>query len=159
MVPPMFIPFFLELKAARGPGSLREYLTLLEGMEAGLATYDVEAFYCLARSTLVKDERHIDRFDQVFSHVFKGVEALSGEGGIDPANLPEEWLRRLAEKHLTEEEKKLVEALGGFEKLMETLKKRLEEQKGRHQGGSKAPRLTIMRASPPATARGTTAAP
>ncbi len=133
----MFIPFFLELKAARVPVSLREYLTLLEGMEAGLATYDVEAFYYLARSTLVKDERHIDRFDQVFSHVFKGVEALSGEGGIDPTNLPEEWLRRLAEKHLTEEEKKLVEALGGFEKLMETLKKRLEEQKGRHQGGSK----------------------
>jgi len=133
----MFIPFFLELKAARVPVSLREYLTLLEGMEAGLATYDVEAFYYLARSTLVKDERHIDRFDQVFSHVFKGVEALSGEGGVDPANLPEEWLRRLAEKHLTEDEKKLVEALGGFEKLMETLKKRLEEQKGRHQGGSK----------------------
>jgi len=133
----MFIPFFLELKAARVPVSLREYLTLLEGMEAGLATYDVEAFYYLARSTLVKDERHIDRFDQVFSHVFKGIEALSGEGGIDPANLPEEWLRRLAEKHLTEEEKKLVEALGGFDKLMETLKKRLEEQKGRHQGGSK----------------------
>jgi uncharacterized protein with von Willebrand factor type A (vWA) domain len=133
----MFIPFFLELKAARVPVSLREYLTLLEGMEAGIATYDVEAFYYLARSTLVKDERHIDRFDQVFSHVFKGVEALSGEGGVDPANLPEEWLRRLAEKHLTEDEKKLVEALGGFEKLMETLKKRLEEQKGRHQGGSK----------------------
>jgi uncharacterized protein with von Willebrand factor type A (vWA) domain len=133
----MFIPFFLELKAARVPVSLREYLTLLEGMEAGLATFDVEAFYFLARATLVKDERHIDRFDQVFSHVFKGIEALSGEGGIDPANLPEEWLRRLAEKHLTEEEKKLVEALGGFEKLMETLKKRLEEQKGRHQGGSK----------------------
>lgn len=133
----MFIPFFLELKAARVPVSLREYLTLLEGMEAGLATYDVEAFYYLARSTLVKDERHIDRFDQVFAHVFKGVEAVSAEAGPDVAALPEEWLRRLAEKHLTEEEKKLVEALGGFDKLMETLKKRLEEQKGRHQGGSK----------------------
>jgi len=133
----MFIPFFLELKAARVPVSLREYLALLEGLEAGLVTYDVEGFYYLARSTLVKDERHIDRFDQVFSHVFKGVGALSGEGGINVADIPEEWLRRLAEKHLTEEEKRLVEALGGFEKLMETLKKRLEEQKGRHQGGSK----------------------
>ncbi|MGE0674987.1 MAG: VWA domain-containing protein [Methylibium sp.] len=133
----MFIPFFLERKAARVPVSLREYLSLLEGLEAGLVTYDVEGFYYLARAALVKDERHIDRFDQVFAHVFKGVEALSGEGGIDPANLPEEWLRRLAEKHLTDEEKKLVEALGGFDKLMETLKKRLEEQKGRHQGGSK----------------------
>ena len=133
----MFLPFFLELKAAKIPVSLREYLSLLEGMEAGLVDYDVEGFYYLARAALVKDERHIDRFDQVFSHVFKGVEAVSGEGAVDVANLPEEWLRRLAEKHLTEEEKKLVESLGGFEKLMETLKKRLEEQKDRHQGGSK----------------------
>jgi uncharacterized protein len=133
----MFIPFFLELKAAKVPVSLREYLSLLEGMEAGLVEYDVEGFYYLARASLVKDERHIDRFDQVFSHVFKGVEAVSGEGAVDVANLPEEWLRRLAEKHLTEEEKRLVESLGGFEKLMETLKQRLEEQKGRHQGGSK----------------------
>src|SRR5918995_3483640 len=133
----MFIPFFLELKVAKIPVSLREYLTLLEGMEAGLVDYDVEGFYYLARSALVKDERHIDRFDQVFSHVFKGVEALAGENAVDVENIPEEWLRRLAEKHLTDEEKKLVEALGGFEKLMETLKKRLEEQKGRHQDGSK----------------------
>ncbi|TPI32264.1 VWA domain-containing protein [Mesorhizobium sp. B3-1-6] len=133
----MFIPFFLELKAARVPVSLREYLSLLEGLEAGLVDYDVEAFYYLARSALVKDERHIDRFDQVFAHVFKGVEALGGPDAVDVANIPEEWLRRLAEKHLTEEEKKLVEALGGFDKLMETLKQRLEEQKGRHQGGSK----------------------
>lgn len=133
----MFIPFFLELKAARVPVSLREYLTLLEGLEAGLVTYDVEGFYYLARSALVKDERHIDRFDQVFSHVFKGVEAVSGEGALNVADIPEEWLRRLAEKHLSEEEKRLVEALGGFEKLMETLRQRLEEQKGRHQGGSK----------------------
>ncbi|PBB19106.1 VWA domain-containing protein [Mesorhizobium sp. WSM4313] len=133
----MFIPFFLELKAARVPVSLREYLSLLEGLEAGLVDYDVEAFYYLARSALVKDERHIDRFDQVFAHVFKGVEALGSPDAVDVVNIPEEWLRRLAEKHLSEEEKKLVEALGGFEKLMATLKQRLEEQKGRHQGGSK----------------------
>ena len=133
----MFIPFFIELKAARIPVSLREYLSMLEGLESGLVDYDVEGFYFLARAALVKDERHIDRFDQVFSHVFRGLEAVGGPGGIDAENLPEEWLRRLAEKHLTDEEKKLVEALGGFEKLMETLKKRLEEQKERHQGGSK----------------------
>jgi uncharacterized protein with von Willebrand factor type A (vWA) domain len=133
----MFIPFFLELKAARIPVSLREYLTMLEGLEADLVTYDVEGFYYLARSALVKDERHIDRFDQVFSYVFKGVGAVSGEEAVNVADIPEEWLRRLAEKHLTEEEKRLVEALGGFDKLMDTLKKRLEEQKGRHQGGSK----------------------
>ncbi len=133
----MFLPFFLELKAARVPVSLREYLTLLEAMETGLAQYDVEGFYYLARAALVKDERHIDRFDQVFAHVFKGVEAVSGEAPVDVAAIPEEWLRRLAEKHLTEAEKQLVEALGGFDRLMEMLKKRLEEQKGRHQGGSK----------------------
>ncbi|TGV12887.1 VWA domain-containing protein [Mesorhizobium sp. M8A.F.Ca.ET.173.01.1.1] len=133
----MFIPFFLELKAARVPVSLREYLSLLEGLEAGLVDYDVEGFYYLARAALVKDERHIDRFDQVFAHVFKGIEALGGPDAVDFADIPEEWLRRLADKHLTEEEKRLVEALGGFDKLMETLKQRLKEQKGRHQGGSK----------------------
>ncbi|MDR7034099.1 VWA domain-containing protein [Mesorhizobium sp. BE184] len=133
----MFIPFFLDLKATRIPVSLREYLALLEGLETGLVDYDVEGFYYLARSALVKDERHIDRFDQVFARAFKGVEALSGQDSIETVEIPEEWLRRLAEKHLSEEEKKLVEALGGFDKLMETLKQRLEEQKGRHQGGSK----------------------
>ncbi|TGV52114.1 VWA domain-containing protein [bacterium M00.F.Ca.ET.141.01.1.1] len=133
----MFIPFFLELKAARVPVSLREYLSLLEGLEAGLVDYDVEGFYYLARAALVKDERHIDRFDQVFAHVFKGIEALGGPDAVDVADIPEEWLRRLADKHLTEEEKRLVEALGGFDRLMETLKQRLKEQKGRHQGGSK----------------------
>ncbi len=133
----MFIPFFLELKAARIPVSLREYLTLLEGLEADLVPYDVEGFYFLARSSLIKDERYIDRFDRIFSTVFRGVEAVSGEAGVDVAELPDEWLQRLAEKHLTEEEKALVESLGGFDKLMETLRKRLEEQQGRHQGGSK----------------------
>ncbi|TDH37580.1 VWA domain-containing protein [Pseudohoeflea suaedae] len=132
----MFLPFFLELKAAGIPVSLREYLTLIEALDDGMALYDVEGFYFLARSALVKDERFIDRYDRVFSHYFRGLEAVSGDGA-DPRALPEEWLRRLAEKHLTDEEKKLVESLGGFEKLMETLKERLEEQQKRHQGGSK----------------------
>ena len=135
----MFLSFFLKLKAAGIPVTLREHLALLDAMAAGLVTYDVEGFYYLARSSLVKDERFIDRFDRVFAESFKEVEAVSGQAGegIDPRELPEEWLRRLAEKHLTEEEKKLVESLGGFDKLMETLRQRLEEQKGRHQGGSK----------------------
>ena len=133
----MFLPFFLDLRAARIPVTLREYLSLLDGMKAGLVDHDVEGFYYLARAALVKDERHIDRFDRVFAHVFRGVEAVAGEAPLDVASLPEDWLRRLAEKHLTEDEKKLVAALGGFEKLMETLRKRLEEQQGRHQGGSK----------------------
>lgn len=133
----MFLPFFLELKAAGIPASLREYLTLLEALDSGLAQYDVEEFYFLARTVMVKDERFVDRFDQVFSHYFRGLEVVSGEGGAEVRALPEEWLRRLAEKTLTEEEKKLVESLGGFDKLMETLKQRLEEQQKRHQGGSK----------------------
>lgn len=134
----MFIPFFLELKAAKVPVSLREYLTLLEGMETGLVDFDVEGFYYLSRATLVKDERFIDRFDQVFAQVFKGLEAVSGSAeAVDPTDIPDEWLRRMAEKFLTEEEKALVKSLGGFEALMETLKQRLAEQQGRHQGGNK----------------------
>ena len=132
----MFIPFFLELKAAKIPVTLREFLTLMEGMDHHIAGYDVEDFYFLARATLVKDERFIDRFDQVFAHYFKGLASAPGQAPIDIRDLPEEWLRRLADKHLTEDEKRLVEALGGFDKLMETLKQRLAEQKGRHQGGS-----------------------
>jgi uncharacterized protein with von Willebrand factor type A (vWA) domain len=133
----MFLPFFLELKAAKVPVTLREFLLLLEGMEAHIADYDIEAFYYLARASLVKDERFIDRFDRVFAHCFKGVQAVAGTFVIDVAEIPDEWLMRLADKHLSPEEKALVESLGGFEKLMETLKERLAEQKGRHQGGNK----------------------
>ncbi|RMF40361.1 MAG: VWA domain-containing protein [Alphaproteobacteria bacterium] len=133
----MFVPLFLSLREARIPVSLREYLTLLEAVSTGLAQYDVEGFYYLARAALVKDERNLDRFDQVFAHVFKGLEAVTLEEIAAARALPEDWLRKLAEKHLSEEERAEIEALGGFEKLMETLKKRLEEQKGRHQGGSK----------------------
>jgi uncharacterized protein with von Willebrand factor type A (vWA) domain len=133
----MFIPFFLELKAAKVPVTLREFLALLEGMEQHIADYDIEAFYYLARTALVKDERFIDRFDRVFAHSFKGVEAVSGVASVDVKEIPTEWLKRLADRHLSEDEKKLVESLGGFEKLMETLRQRLAEQKERHQGGSK----------------------
>ncbi len=133
----MFIPFFLKLKEAKIPVTLREFLALLEGMEKGLADFDTEAFYFLARTALIKDERHIDRFDRVFSEMFGGLEAISGAEGVETVPIPEEWLKKLAEKHLSEEDKKLVEALGGFDKLMETLRQRLAEQEGRHQGGSK----------------------
>ena len=130
----MFINFFLELRDARVPVSLREYLTLLEGMDAGLADYSINDFYYLSRTTLVKDEKNLDKFDRVFGHVFKGLEAP--EEGIE-AEIPEEWLRKLAERVMTPEEMANIEALGGWDKLMKTLKQRLEEQKKRHQGGSK----------------------
>ncbi|MEM7177062.1 MAG: VWA domain-containing protein [Pseudomonadota bacterium] len=134
----MFLKLFFALKDAKLPVSLREHLTLVEAMEAGLVIYDIEEFYYLARAALVKDERHLDRFDRAFAHVFKGIETVDGTGvAMAEADIPEEWIRKLAEKHLSEEEQAMVESLGGWEKLMETLKKRLEEQKGRHQGGNK----------------------
>jgi uncharacterized protein len=129
----MFAGFFLELRRAKVPVSLREYLTLLEAMKRNLAAYSVDEFYYLARAALVKDERNLDKFDRVFGHHFRGLESV-GEPAVE---IPEEWLRKLAEKLLTEEEKQQIEAMGGWEKLMEELKKRLAEQKGRHQGGSK----------------------
>ncbi len=131
----MFITFFQELKAAGVPVTLKEYLTLMQALEAHVAGFRVEEFYYLARAALVKDERNFDRFDRVFGHVFKGLEGLSAEELL--AQIPEEWLRKLNEKFLSDEEKAMIEALGGWEKIMEELKKRLQEQKGRHQGGSK----------------------
>jgi uncharacterized protein with von Willebrand factor type A (vWA) domain len=129
----MFISFFLELRAAKVPASLREFLTLMEAMQRRVALFDIDEFYFLARAALVKDERHLDRFDRVFGHCFNGIETPA-----DPqTELPEEWLRKLGERYLTEEEKAQIEALGGWEKLMDTLRQRLAEQQRRHQGGKK----------------------
>ena len=128
----MFANFFLELKRARVPVSLREYLTLMQAMEKGIAGYSVDEFYFLSRATLVKDERNLDKFDRVFGTVFQGLESIA-----DALAIPEDWLRAMAEKLLTDEEKAQIEAMGGLEKLLETLRQRLAEQKGRHEGGSK----------------------
>jgi uncharacterized protein len=128
----MFAGFFLELKRARVPVSLREYLTLLEAMDKNVAQYSVENFYYLARACLVKDERNIDKFDCVFGQFFKGLEEVAAA-----ALVPEDWLRKLAEKLLTPEELRQIEAMGGLDKLLDTLRQRLAEQQGRHEGGSK----------------------
>ena len=133
----MFIPFFDALRQLAVPVSLREYLTFLEALKAGLVTYDPEGFYYLARAAMVKDERNIDRFDQAFAAAFSGLEEITFDQVMEAVDIPEDWLRSMAEKHLSEEEKAQIEALGGFEKLMETLKQRLEEQRDRHQGGNK----------------------
>src|SRR5215813_2587774 len=130
----MFVTFFHKLKAAGLPVTLREYLTLLEAMDADLASRRVEDFYYLSRAVLVKDERNLDKFDRVFGQVFKGLELMEE---TLTAEIPAEWLKKLAEKYLTEEEKRQIEAMGGLDKLLETLAKRLAEQKGRHQGGNK----------------------
>jgi len=130
----MFSSFVTQLRTAGLPVSITEYLTLLGAMKANVADYSVDDFYYLSRATLVKDERHLDRFDRVFGEVFKGLERAEG---VATQDIPEEWLRLVSEKLLTPAEMAEIEALGGFEKLMETLRQRLEEQKERHQGGNK----------------------
>ena len=119
------------------PVSLREYLAFLEALKTDLVIYDIEGFYYLARVTMVKDERHIDKFDRAFAATFDGMENISVDDVLNAVDLPKDWLEKLAEKFLTDEEKAEIEALGGFDKLMETLRERLAEQKGRHQGGNK----------------------
>jgi uncharacterized protein with von Willebrand factor type A (vWA) domain len=131
----MFINFFYELKEAKVPVTLREYLTLMEAMKLNVAQFSVDEFYYLSRAALVKDERNLDKFDMVFGKHFKGLEFL---GEAANKELPEEWLRSIGERFLTDEEKELIESMGGFEKLMEMLKQRLEEQKKKHEGGNKA---------------------
>src|SRR5882724_2278786 len=130
----MLVSFFHELKSAGVPVTLREYLTLMEAMDLDLAGRRVEDFYYLSRAALIKDERNLDKFDRVFGHVFKGLELMNEALAAD---IPAEWLKKLAEKYLTDEEKKQIEAMGGLDKLLETLRQRLKEQQGRHQGGNK----------------------
>jgi len=130
----MFAPLVLALRSAGLPVSVTEFLTLMAAMRAGVADYSVEDFYYLARATLVKDERHLDKFDRVFAACFKGAELPEG---VAVTTLPEEWLRKLAEKLLSPEEMAQIQALGGFEAIMQRLRELLAEQKGRHQGGSK----------------------
>jgi uncharacterized protein with von Willebrand factor type A (vWA) domain len=130
----MLFDFFFTVRKAGVPASVKELLTLLEALDRGVIYGSVDDFYVLSRLCLVKDEAYFDRFDLAFAAYFKGVaaipDALVGE-------IPHEWLRKMAERWLTDEEKAKIEALGGWEKLMQTLRERLEEQKGRHQGGSK----------------------
>ncbi len=133
----MFLPFFETLRTEKVPVSLREYLDFLGALRAGVVLHDVEGFYYLARAAMVKDERHLDRFDRAFARAFEGIEEIRVETLMEHANIPADWLEKLAEKHLSAAEKAEVEALGGFDALMDTLRKRLAEQQGRHQGGSK----------------------
>lgn len=130
----MFMNFLDELRVAGIPASLKEHLVLLEALDRDVIEQTPEAFYYLSRATFVKDEGLLDRFDQVFAKVFKGI---IGEGGTQPVDLPEEWLKAIAEKFLTPEEMENIKSLGDWDTIMETLKQRLAEQEGRHQGGNK----------------------
>jgi uncharacterized protein with von Willebrand factor type A (vWA) domain len=130
----MLIPFFYHLREGGIDASITELLTLLQAMQEGLAGESVADFYVLARACLVKDEAKLDRFDRIFSAYFKGVDDSLGDLMQD---IPEEWLRRQAELHLSDEEKAEIEAMGGFEELMKALQERLDEQEDRHEGGSR----------------------
>jgi hypothetical protein len=130
----MFFNFLEELRTAGIPASLKEHLALLEALEADVIEQSPEEFYYLSRAILVKDEALLDRFDQVFNKVFKG---LLSNYGTDTAEIPEEWLKAVAEKFLTPEEMEAIKSLGSWDEIMETLKKRLEEQQKRHEGGNK----------------------
>ncbi|WP_435229126.1 vWA domain-containing protein [Pseudopelagicola sp. nBUS_20] len=133
----MFLRFFDILRSGGVPVSLREFLTFLKGLNAGIATFDVDAFYYFARTTMVKDERNIDKFDRAFSTAFRGLSDISIKQILDAVDIPEDWLRKMSEKHLSAKEMSEIKALGGFDKLMKTLKERLKEQENRHQGGNK----------------------
>ena len=133
----MFLNFFIELRNVKVPVSLREYLSLLDCLDKNVISFKVENFYYLSRAALIKNEKHIDRFDLVFSKVFKGIEDISLEDLLNKVDIPKEWVKKLSEKLLTPEEMEEIKSLGGFDKLMETLKKRLSEQEKRHQGGNK----------------------
>jgi uncharacterized protein with von Willebrand factor type A (vWA) domain len=133
----MFLPFFEAVRRAGVPASPREFLNLLEAMAADLVTYDIDGFYYLARTALVKNEAHLDRFDRAFQEAFSGVENIPPEAVLDMVDLPQDWLKKLAEKFLSDDEKAEIETAGGFDKLMDKLRERLREQEKRHQGGSK----------------------
>lgn len=130
----MFLNFLDELRAAGIKASLKEHLVLLEALDRAVIDHTPEAFYYLSRATYVKDEGLLDRFDQVFEKVFRGLLTSYGQ---DPVDIPEDWLKAVAEKYLSPEEMEKIKALGSWDEIMETLKQRLEEQQGRHQGGNK----------------------
>ena len=130
----MLVNFFFTLRKAEVPVSLKELLVLLEAMSHNLAFGSVDDFYLLSRTCMVKDEKYFDRFDRAFGAYFKGLDSLDG---IVEALIPDEWTRAEFLRHFTEEERAKIESLGGLEKLIEEFNKRLEEQKGRHEGGNK----------------------
>ena len=133
----MFIKLFLMLRNERIPVTIRELLTLLDCLDKDVISNKIDDFYYLSRSALIKDEKYIDRFDKVFGDFFKGINQLKLPEIIDSIEIPDEWLKKFGEKYLTKKEMEEIKSLGGFDKLMETLKKRFSEQEKRHQGGKK----------------------
>ena len=137
IVKKMFLEFFFKLKNARIPVSLNEFFTFLESIKLDFIEYDVNKFYYLARTSLIKDERLIDRFDVIFGQYFKGIESIKLDDILDHLNVPKEWVQKMLDKHFSKQEMEDIKALGGFDELMKTLEQRLKEQEKRHQGGNK----------------------
>ena len=133
----MFLDFFFKLKNAKIPVTLNEFFTFLESIKLDFVEFDINKFYYLARASLVKDEKLIDRFDIIFSQYFKGIEYLKLDDILDKVNVPKEWLHKMLDRHFTKKEMEEIKSLGGFEELMKTLEQRLREQEKRHQGGNK----------------------
>ena len=133
----MFLDFFFKLRNAKIPVSLNEYLVFMQALTRNFIQYDIQKFYYLARACLVKDERLIDRFDLIFSQYFKSIELIEIEDVLKKLDLPKKWIEKLVVRHFSENEIKKLKSFGSFEKLMEILKKRLKEQKKRHEGGNK----------------------
>lgn len=133
----MFLDFFFKLKNAKIPVTLNEFFTFLESIKLDFIEFDINKFYYLARASLVKDERLIDRFDIIFSQYFKGIENLKLDDILDKVDVPKEWLQKMLDRHFTKKEMEEIKSLGGFEELMKTLEQRLREQEKRHQGGNK----------------------
>ena len=133
----MFLDFFFKLKNARIPVSLNEFFIFLESLKFDFVEYDINKFYYLARTSLIKDERLIDRFDVIFGQYFKGIEFIKLDDILDNLKVPKEWVQKMLDKHFSKQEMEDIKALGGFDELMKTLEQRLKEQEKRHQGGNK----------------------
>ena len=133
----MFLDFFFKLKNAKIPVSLNEFLNLLNALDNQIISYDVNAFYYLARTCLIKDEKLFDRFDLVFGEYFKSIERIELEDVMSSMNIPDDWIKQMFNRYFTEDEINRIKSQGGIEKLLKTLKQRLKDQKKRHQGGNK----------------------
>jgi len=133
----MFLDFFFKLKSAKIPVSMNEFLNLLDALDNQVISYDVNAFYYLARTCLIKDEKLFDRYDLVFGEYFKSIERIELEDVMSSMDIPNDWIKQMFNRYFTEEEINRIKSQGGIEKLLKTLKQRLKDQKKRHQGGNK----------------------
>ena len=133
----MFLDFLIKMKESKLPVSLSEFLTFLDSLQFNIVEFDINKFYYLARTSLIKDEKLIDKFDIVFGEYFKAIEKIELDDVLNSLSIPKDWLEKVLSKHFSKKEMESIKSQGGIDKLIEKFKKRLEEQKKRHQGGNK----------------------